>query len=83
METLLSEKNSGVRLVSLLTQGRLMGDPFNALWLFIFLIQPIAWVRPLSFLQAIVAVMRKLLLAIWGMLKNHEKWDGNKFYQFT
>ena len=32
-------------------------------------------------LQAIVAIMRKLLLAIWGMLKNNEKWDGNKFYR--
>lgn len=32
-------------------------------------------------LQAIVAIMRKLLLAIWGMLKNNEKWDGNKFYK--
>jgi transposase len=30
--------------------------------------------------QAIVAVMRKLLLAIWGMIKHQTSWDGNKFY---
>ena len=30
--------------------------------------------------QAIVAVMRKLLLAIWGMFKSETSWDGNKFY---
>lgn len=34
-------------------------------------------------MQAIVAIMRKLLLAIWGMLKNGEKWDGNKFYKIA
>ena len=34
-------------------------------------------------LQAIIASMRKLLLAIWGMLKNNEKWDGNKFYKIA
>lgn len=34
-------------------------------------------------LQAIIAIMRKLLLAIWGMLKNNEKWDGNKFYKIA
>lgn len=34
-------------------------------------------------LQALVAVMRKLLLAIWGMLKNNQAWDGNKFYKLT
>ena len=34
-------------------------------------------------LQAIVAIMRKLLLAIWGMLKNNETWDGNKFYKIA
>lgn len=32
-------------------------------------------------MQAIVAVMRKLLLAIWGMLKNDEDWNGEKFYR--
>jgi transposase len=31
-------------------------------------------------LQALIAVMRKLLLAIWGMFKNNETWDGKKFY---
>jgi len=31
-------------------------------------------------MQALVAIMRKLLLAIWGMLKNNETWDGEKFY---
>jgi len=30
--------------------------------------------------QAIVAVMRKLLLSIWGILKHEACWDGNKFY---
>jgi transposase len=34
-------------------------------------------------LQAIVAIMRKLLLAIWGMFKNNEKWDGDKFYKIA
>lgn len=34
-------------------------------------------------MQAIVAIMRKLLLAIWGMLKNQQPWDGNKFYRLT
>ena len=32
-------------------------------------------------LQAIVAVMRKLLHAIWGMLHHRQPWDGNKFYR--
>ncbi len=32
-------------------------------------------------LQAIVAVMRKLLLAIWGMLRNEQDWNGEKFYR--
>jgi len=31
-------------------------------------------------MQALVAIMRKLLLAIWGMLKNNESWNGEKFY---
>jgi transposase len=30
-------------------------------------------------LQALVAVMRKLLHAIWGMLKTNTDWDGAKF----
>lgn len=34
-------------------------------------------------MQAIVAIMRKLLMAIWGMLKNGEMWDGNKFYRMA
>ena len=32
-------------------------------------------------MQAIVAVMRKLLLAIWGMLNSKTDWDGKKFYK--
>ena len=32
-------------------------------------------------MQAIVAVMRKLLQAIWGMLNSNKKWDGSKFYK--
>lgn len=31
-------------------------------------------------MQALVAIMRKLLLAIWGMFKNNEPWNGEKFY---
>ena len=31
-------------------------------------------------LQAIVAIMRKMLLSIWGMFKYGKAWDGNKFY---
>jgi transposase len=34
-------------------------------------------------MQAIVAVMRKLLRCLWGMLKHQEDFDGNKFYQLT
>lgn len=34
-------------------------------------------------MQALVAIMRKLLLAIWGMFKNGEKWDGSKFYKIA
>lgn len=34
-------------------------------------------------LQAIVAIMRKLLLAIWGMFKNNETWNGEKFFRLT
>lgn len=31
--------------------------------------------------QAQVAVMRKLLHAIWGILKHRQTWDGNRFYR--
>lgn len=31
--------------------------------------------------QAIVAVMRKLLLAIWGMFRNDQEWQPEKFYR--
>ncbi len=34
-------------------------------------------------MQAIVVIMRKLLLAIWGMFKNKCEWDGNKFYKIA
>lgn len=34
-------------------------------------------------MQAIVAVMRKLLRCLWGMLKYQQDFDGNKFYQLT
>lgn len=33
--------------------------------------------------QAYTAVMRKLLLAIWGIFKSQQPWDGQKFYQMT
>lgn len=33
--------------------------------------------------QAITAVMRKLLVAIWGMFKNEECWDSTKFYKMS
>lgn len=32
-------------------------------------------------LQAITAVMRKLLHSIWGILKNKTQWNAEKFYQ--
>ena len=32
-------------------------------------------------MQALVAIMRKLLLAIWGMWKNDEHWNGDKFFK--
>lgn len=32
-------------------------------------------------MQAVVAVMRKLLHAIWGMLKHDQDFDGSKFYK--
>jgi transposase len=34
-------------------------------------------------MQAIVAVMRKLLHAIWGMLKHDQDFDGNKFFKIA
>lgn len=34
-------------------------------------------------MQALVAIMRKLLLAIWGMLNSDQQWDGNKFYKLA
>lgn len=34
-------------------------------------------------MQAIVAIMRKFLLAIWGMFKNKSEWDGNRFYNMA
>ena len=32
-------------------------------------------------MQAITAVMRKLLHAIWGMLQHRQEWDGSKFFK--
>jgi transposase len=34
-------------------------------------------------MQAIVAIMRKLLLAIWGMFKSNTNWDGEKFFKIA
>ena len=34
-------------------------------------------------MQAIVAVMRKLLRTIWGMLKYDQDFDGQKFYKMA
>jgi transposase len=34
-------------------------------------------------MQAVVAVMRKLLHAVWGMLKHDQDFDGNKFFKLT
>ncbi len=34
-------------------------------------------------MQVIVAIMRKLLLAIWGMFKNNSNWDGEKFFKIA
>lgn len=34
-------------------------------------------------MQVIVAIMRKLLLALWGMLHSGTRWDGNKFYKMA
>ena len=33
--------------------------------------------------QAIVAIMRKMLLALWGMLHTGTSWDGSKFYKMA
>jgi len=33
--------------------------------------------------QALVAIMRKLLLAIWGMFQTGELWQGEKFYKIV
>jgi transposase len=32
---------------------------------------------------ALVAVMRRLLHALWGMLHHRQAWDGNKFYRLN
>ena len=34
-------------------------------------------------LQAITAVMRKLLHALWGMLHHRQEWDGEKFFRLS
>ena len=34
-------------------------------------------------MQVVVAVMRKLLHAIWGMPKHKQDFDGNKFFRLT
>ena len=34
-------------------------------------------------MQAVVAVMRKLLHAIWGMLKHDQDFDGEKFFKIA
>lgn len=34
-------------------------------------------------MQVIVAIMRKLLLAIWGMFKHNTNWDGEKFFKIA
>lgn len=39
--------------------------------------------RGKSKMTAITAVMRKLLVAIWGMLQHREEWDGEKFYRLN
>jgi len=33
--------------------------------------------------QVVVAVMRKLLRANWGMLEHNQDFDGNKFFRLT
>jgi transposase len=32
---------------------------------------------------ALVAVMRRLLHALWGMLHHRQEWDGGKFYRLN
>ena len=39
--------------------------------------------RGKSKMAAITAVMRKLLVAIWGMLQHRQVWDGDKFYRLN
>lgn len=39
--------------------------------------------RGKSKMTAITAVMRKLLVAIWGMLQHRQAWDGEKFYHLN
>ena len=39
--------------------------------------------RGKKLLQAIVAVMRKLLHSIWGMLRHDQDFEGEKFYRTT
>jgi hypothetical protein len=34
-------------------------------------------------MQGVVAVMRKLLHAIWGMLKHNQDFYGNRFFRLT
>jgi len=34
-------------------------------------------------MQAIVAVMRKLLRCLWEMLKHQQDFDGSSLYQLT
>jgi transposase len=34
-------------------------------------------------MQAIVAIMRKLLLAIWGMFRSNQPWNGEKFFRIA
>jgi transposase len=39
--------------------------------------------RGKSKMTAITAVMRKLLVALWGMLHHRQNWDGEKFYRLN
>ena len=39
--------------------------------------------RGKSKMTAITAVMRKLLVAIWGMLQHRQAWDGQMFYRLN
>jgi len=34
-------------------------------------------------MRVVVALMRQLLHGIWGMLKDNQDFDGNKFFRFT